>query len=87
MRCERLTSAIIVARMPGPSRSTRRPAVAGRFYPADEAQCAAEAEQFVRASEAAEPNVVWRGAIVPHAGWMFSGAIAGEAIGTLAAGR
>ena len=29
----------------------------------------------------------WRGAIVPHAGWMFSGAIAGEAIGTLKAAR
>jgi AmmeMemoRadiSam system protein B len=29
----------------------------------------------------------WIGAIVPHAGWICSGAIAGEAIGTLAAGR
>jgi AmmeMemoRadiSam system protein B len=73
--------------MPGPSRSTRRPAVAGRFYPADEAQCTSAAKQFVRASERTALNGNWRGAIVPHAGWMFSGAIAGEAIGTLQASR
>ena len=73
--------------MPGPSRSTRRPAVAGRFYPADEAECASAVSEYVRVSPAAEQDVAWRGAIVPHAGWMFSGAIAGEAIGTLAAGR
>jgi MEMO1 family protein len=73
--------------MPGPSGSTRRPAVAGRFYPADEAQCTSAAKQFVRANEQAALNPRWRGAIVPHAGWMFSGAIAGEAIGTLKAAR
>jgi len=73
--------------MPGPSGSTRRPAVAGRFYPADEAQCTSAARQFVRANEQTALNPNWRGAIVPHAGWMFSGAIAGEAIGTLKAAR
>ena len=73
--------------MPGPSRSTRRPAVAGRFYPADEAQCTSAARQYVRANERTALNGNWRGAIVPHAGWMFSGAIAGEAIGTLKAAR
>jgi len=73
--------------MPGPSRSTRRPAVAGRFYPADEAQCTSAAKQFVRANLSTALNGNWRGAIVPHAGWMFSGAIAGEAIGTLKAAR
>jgi len=75
--------------MPGPSRTTRRPAVAGRFYPADEAQCTSTARQFVRVSAdvAAATGKTWRGAIVPHAGWMFSGAIAGEAIGTLKAAR
>ncbi len=73
--------------MPGPSRSTRRPAVAGRFYPADAAQCASTARELVRANEVAATGRIWRGAIVPHAGWMFSGAIAGEAIGTLKAAR
>ncbi|MEA2734331.1 MAG: hypothetical protein QOE14_782 [Humisphaera sp.] len=73
--------------MPGPSRSTRRPAVAGQFYPADEAACTSAAQQLVRVSDATTLNPNWRGAIVPHAGWLFSGAIAGEAIGTLAAAR
>jgi hypothetical protein len=73
--------------MPGPSRATRRPAVAGRFYPADEAQCTSAAKQFVRANQQTALNPTWRGAIVPHAGWVFSGAIAGEAIGTLKAAR
>jgi AmmeMemoRadiSam system protein B len=88
-RCGRPGAAIIVAAMPGPSRSTRRPAVAGRFYPADAAECASTARQFVQANAdfAARAGKTWRGAIVPHAGWMFSGAIAGEAIGTLKASR
>jgi MEMO1 family protein len=73
--------------MPGPSRSTRRPAVAGRFYPADEAQCTSAATRFVQANPQTALKPSWRGAIVPHAGWMFSGAIAGEAIGTLKAAR
>ena len=33
---------------PRHSRSTRRPAVAGMFYPADDGQCRAVAQQFVR---------------------------------------
>ena len=85
--CGGAAGAIIVAAMPGPSRTTRRPAVAGRFYPADEAQCTSAAKQFVRANEQTVLNPDWRGAIVPHAGWMFSGAIAGEAIGALKAAR
>jgi predicted class III extradiol MEMO1 family dioxygenase len=70
--------------MSGPSRTTRRPAVAGRFYPASPTECVTLARQYVRVSPLADEDVWWRGAIVPHAGWMFSGAIAGEAIGTLA---
>ena len=73
--------------MPGPSRSTRRPAVAGRFYPADEAHCTSAAQQFVQANPSTALKPGWRGALVPHAGWIFSGAIAGEAIGTLKAAR
>jgi AmmeMemoRadiSam system protein B len=71
--------------MPGPSRTTRRPAVAGRFYPASETECVTLAQQYVRVAPDTDPSVTWRGAIVPHAGWMFSGEIAGEAIATLAA--
>lgn len=54
------------------------------FYPADDAQCRVVAQQFVRVSPTAAGKK-WIGAIVPHAGWICSGAIAGEAIGTLAA--
>ena len=68
--------------MPWPSRSVRHPAVAGVFYPDDERQCALAAGQLLRANVAAAGQT-WLGAIVPHAGWICSGAIAGEAIGTL----
>jgi MEMO1 family protein len=74
----------------GPSRSTRRPAVAGLFYPADQQQCAAAAEQYLRASRSAPAHAgepPWRGGIVPHAGWVCSGAIAGETIATIEASR
>jgi AmmeMemoRadiSam system protein B len=72
--------------MPGPSsRTARRPAVAGLFYPADERQCVSAAAHFVRANAQAAAQRPWFGAIVPHAGWICSGAIAGEAIGTLRA--
>jgi len=80
-------------------RSVRRPAVAGLFYPAYEQECTRAAEKYVRAGEGAVAGVPdrsaesagvvpvkstrWIGAIVPHAGWVCSGAIAGEAIGTL----
>ena len=69
--------------MSSPSRSTRRPAVAGQFYPGDDSQCRQLAAKYVRSSGLAKDKQ-WIGAIVPHAGWICSGAIAGEAIGTLA---
>ena len=74
--------------MPSPSsRSTRRPAVAGLFYPAEDASCAAVARGLLRPQDEASRARAWRGAIVPHAGWVCSGAIAGESIATLAASR
>src|SRR5690349_11744350 len=74
--------------MPGHvSRSVRRPAVAGLFYPEDDAACTAAAAELLRTNAAAAQVRPWRGAIVPHAGWVCSGAIAGESIGTLAASR
>ena len=58
------------------------------FYPADQGQCVRAAEQFLRSTSAPTQGAPgrWIGAIVPHAGWICSGAIAGEAIATLAAG-
>src|SRR5687767_7524182 len=70
--------------MAGPSPAVRRPAVAGLFYPADQDQCVRAATQYVQPNMDAS-GTKWIGGIVPHAGWICSGAIAGETIGTLAA--
>ena len=84
-----------------PSRGTvrpqavRAPAVAGMFYPADPAQCDRLAKHLVRGASGETMNAPagvagragssWLGAIVPHAGWIASGAIAGESLRELAA--
>ena len=72
----------------------RSPAVAGAFYPGDAERCrrAAEAllrEQAVASGESGGPSHErqWSGAIVPHAGWICSGAIAAQSIATLAQSR
>jgi AmmeMemoRadiSam system protein B len=72
----------------------RKPAVAGMFYPADVEECRRMARQYVFGKEAessvtatnVSPDSVRRaaGGIVPHAGWICSGAIAGEAIREIA---
>jgi AmmeMemoRadiSam system protein B len=69
----------------------RQPAVAGTFYPADPQACRAAAERFVRSPTGLHGSTdVLRevfGGIVPHAGWVCSGAIAGETIAAIAAAR
>jgi AmmeMemoRadiSam system protein B len=52
----------------------RRPAVAGRFYPAKPAELIADLERFVTPLE---NPVSATGIIVPHAGYMYSGHVAG----------
>jgi AmmeMemoRadiSam system protein B len=60
--------------------------MAGTFYPSSEHACRERAMRYVAvqapASDAANPR--WLGAVVPHAGWICSGAIAGLSVGTLA---
>lgn len=88
--------------MPGPkdqfaaeaNPSVRNPAVAGMFYPAEAAACrSATAQLFdiARASMNKNPSQLGSapglGAIVPHAGWICSGAIAAESILSLAQRR
>jgi AmmeMemoRadiSam system protein B len=63
----------------------RQPAVAGRFYPAAAEQCRQQAASFLRYNTIHAQERRWIGGIVPHAGWVCSGAIAGETIATLAA--
>jgi AmmeMemoRadiSam system protein B len=53
----------------------REPAVAGRFYPAQPARLAAEVDGYLRPSTDRLPAL---GLVAPHAGYMYSGAIAGE---------
>jgi MEMO1 family protein len=52
----------------------RHPAVAGQFYPHDAHQLRAEIESF---TSAATPPVVALGCIAPHAGYLYSGHVAG----------
>jgi AmmeMemoRadiSam system protein B len=81
--------------MTGPrDESVRPPAVAGMFYPADAAECRrATTELFdaarpalLRSAEQLGP-AKGMGAIVPHAGWVCSGAVAAESILALAGQR
>src|SRR5438045_4060353 len=66
----------------------RQPVVAGMFYPADADACRSAAAELLSAEddgkqiEPGDRDLL--GAIVPHAGWICSGRIAGEAIATLA---
>ena len=66
----------------------RPPAFAGTFYPADAAACLDQARSFVDAVDLSSPAVRrkhWIGGVVPHAGWICSGAIAGQTIAALSA--
>jgi hypothetical protein len=63
--------------------SKRPPAVADRFYPADERECRHLAEEYF-CGVTSPPGL---GGIVPHAGWMFSGSTAALAIAGVAAAK
>jgi MEMO1 family protein len=58
----------------------RRPAVAGQFYTDDSVALRAELAHLVRRSEAPESAI---GVIAPHAGYVYSGAVAGEVYGAV----
>lgn len=53
----------------------REPAVAGRFYPGNPARLAADVDGYLRTDAARLPAL---GLVAPHAGYTYSGAIAGE---------
>jgi AmmeMemoRadiSam system protein B len=55
----------------------RQPAVAGSFYPAESDRLSHQLDQLLRSSTAPQPA---KAIIVPHAGYIFSGAVAGELI-------
>ncbi len=65
----------------------RPPAVAGRFYEADPTRCSEDATHFCTLDEdvsaGGELPAHVHGAIVPHAGWVCSGRIAGKTLAAL----
>ena len=63
----------------GPAR--RPPGVAGQFYPATAGALAAMVRKLVPKDDIAKGK--WRGAMIPHAGLQYSGAIAAEVLAHL----
>lgn len=64
---------------------TRKPAVAGTFYPADPHTLRAEIERYLSAIP--ETGPVPKALIAPHAGYQYSGPIAASAYGRVRDGR
>jgi AmmeMemoRadiSam system protein B len=60
----------------------REPAVAGTFYGARAGALATEVDGYLRAGAAAGP-VEALGVVVPHAGYVYSGAVAGAVFGRI----
>ncbi|MCP5245041.1 MAG: AmmeMemoRadiSam system protein B [Burkholderiales bacterium] len=61
--------------------SIREPAVAGLFYPADAQQLSQDIQHLIAGSERYE--LIPKALIVPHAGYIYSGAVAASAYRTL----
>ena len=64
---------------------TRPPAVAGSFYPADRGRLQAQVRDLLGAV-AASSNVIPKALIAPHAGYVYSGRVAGAAFAKLRPG-
>jgi AmmeMemoRadiSam system protein B len=60
----------------------RLPAVAGRFYPDDPVRLRADIDSFL-ASGGKQKKIRARACLVPHAGYMYSGSVAGEVYGRI----
>jgi AmmeMemoRadiSam system protein B len=59
----------------------RLPAVAGRFYPDDSERLRADVDSFLAGGN--EKKIRARACLVPHAGYMYSGNVAGEVYGRM----
>lgn len=60
---------------------TRLPAVAGRFYPGDDKSLRLSIKELCQAAPATKKSVL--AAVSPHAGYVYSGGVAGETIGQI----
>jgi len=65
----------------GFAEKTRQPAVAGQFYPGSADQLQAQVDGFLKTGET-EQGII--GAVLPHAGYVYSGSVAGETVSRLA---
>lgn len=61
----------------------RMPAVAGRFYPSDAAELTTLVKQYTKPGKEME-RVAAKACLVPHAGYVYSGHVAGAVFGRLA---
>lgn len=64
----------------------RPPACAGRFYPADPARLREEVKDYLTAAKVS-PGPAPKAIIAPHAGYIYSGPVAGSAYACLQAGH
>jgi AmmeMemoRadiSam system protein B len=60
----------------------RLPAVAGRFYPSDPAELSAQISEYLTPQNGSTPRSV-KACLVPHAGLMFSGHVAGAVFSSI----
>jgi MEMO1 family protein len=68
------------------SQAVRPPAVAGQFYPGDPVELKLEVTRFLSAANTTAGKIP-KAIIAPHAGYQYSGPIAGSAYACLARGR
>jgi AmmeMemoRadiSam system radical SAM enzyme/AmmeMemoRadiSam system protein B/AmmeMemoRadiSam system protein A len=59
----------------------RSPAVAGRFYPSNLAELNRTLDEFLPVHPSPEP---WAAAMIPHAGWIYSGRLAAQTLSRVA---
>ncbi|HKV63424.1 MAG TPA: AmmeMemoRadiSam system protein B [Candidatus Acidoferrum sp.] len=64
----------------------RLPAVAGRFYPSNPAELTALIHKYV-VIDSAKPPMVVKACLVPHAGYVYSGHVAGAVLARIALPR
>ena len=64
--------------------STRKPVFAGSWYPGKAAECEKLIQEFLTDDRfKVQPDAGYKGGIVPHAGWVFSGSLACNVIAGL----
>ena len=79
MEAESTQARVLASNMPASQTvgSVRPPAVAGRFYPASPEAIDQMLDQMLPAKAA---RGRWSGVLVPHAGWVYSGRLAAQAL-------